>query len=134
MAEKEMISCQNCGAEKSDVQAFCCDSVESADAEPIPVMAEILTDTGDKVQISTRWTKIGREKDNDIILQDDGYASRYHAWITFEQNHFWVEDLGSTNGTLLNGQQLERRELLASGDKIKIGDSEMTFVLLEKTG
>jgi pSer/pThr/pTyr-binding forkhead associated (FHA) protein len=102
--------------------------------EKIPSLAELVTSSGDKVPLRTRWTKIGREKDNDIILQDDGYASRYHAWVAFEQERFWVEDLGSTNGTLLNGQQLERRELLASGDIIKIGDSEMTFVLLEKTG
>jgi hypothetical protein len=60
--------------------------------EHIPLVAELETSSGDKVAIKTRWTKIGREKDNDIILQDDGYVSRYHAWITFEQEHFWVRE------------------------------------------
>lgn len=134
MAEKEMVNCQTCGAEKIDAESVCCGSAAGETNELIPITAQVLTSTGDIVQLKTRWTKLGREKDNDIILQDDGYASRYHAWIAFEQDRYWVEDLGSTNGTLLNGQQLERRELLASGDKIKIGDSEMTFLLLEKTG
>ena len=102
--------------------------------EQIPQIAELRTSRGECVSIKTRWTKIGREKDNDIILDGDGYVSRYHAWVTYEQDHFWVEDLGSTNGTLLNGEHLERRELLASGDKIKIGDTEITFVLLDKAG
>ena len=78
--------------------------------------------------------RIGRDSDNDIVLINDSFVSRFHAWITFEQGRFWVEDLGSTNGTLLNGEPLKRRELLACGDKIKIGESEMTFFLLENAG
>ncbi|MBY0551712.1 MAG: FHA domain-containing protein, partial [Candidatus Obscuribacterales bacterium] len=48
-------------------------------------------------------------------------------------NKFWLEDLGSTNGTLLNGGQVERRELLSSGDKIRIGETDLTFVLLSES-
>lgn len=97
-------------------------------------MAEVMTPAGERMPIETKWMRIGRDGDNDVVLINDGYVSRFHAWITFEQDRFWVEDLGSTNGTLLNGEPLRRRELLASGDKIKIGESEMTFLLLEKTG
>lgn len=116
-----------------DVDAAAPDDGEDK-TQPIPVMAEVLTAEGDTVPIATRWMRIGRETDNDIVVKDDGFVSRYHAWITYEREHFWLEDLGSTNGTLLNGEPLQRREILASGDKIKIGESEMTFVLLEKTG
>jgi pSer/pThr/pTyr-binding forkhead associated (FHA) protein len=63
-------------------------------------------------------------------LNDDRYTSRYHAWVTFEADQFWLEDLGSTNGTLLNGEPVEKREQLSTGDRIKIGETEMTFTLL----
>jgi predicted component of type VI protein secretion system len=125
-------TCPACGSphEQGDQ---CTRSESSAAEQTIPVMAEVHVQEATH-PIATRWMRIGRELDNDIVVRADGFVSRYHAWITFEREHFWIEDLGSTNGTMLNGQALERRELLASGDKIKIGESEMTFVLLEKTG
>jgi pSer/pThr/pTyr-binding forkhead associated (FHA) protein len=126
--------CPACGKQTGDAQP-CCEARGKAALEAaIPIMAEVRGNDGSVRSISSRWFRIGRDNDNDIVLDDDTYVSRYHAWITFERDHFWVEDLGSTNGTLLNGAPLQRRELLASGDKIKIGESEMTFVLLEKTG
>jgi pSer/pThr/pTyr-binding forkhead associated (FHA) protein len=128
---KTATDCPACSTEHP--QGEQCAPSESAQKHSIPVMAEVHVQE-DIHPIATRWMRIGRETDNDVVVRDDGFVSRYHAWITFERDHFWIEDLGSTNGTLLNGQLLERRELLASGDKIKIGESEMTFMLLEKTG
>jgi pSer/pThr/pTyr-binding forkhead associated (FHA) protein len=128
----QTITCTACGKTRSSTER-CCDFA-GAKSPAISVAAEIIIASGDHVPIAVKWLRLGREADNDIILKDDGYVSRYHAWITFEDDHFWVEDLGSTNGTLLNSQPLVRRELLASGDKIKIGESEMSFVLLEKPG
>lgn len=131
--EREAGTCPACGKGLTS-DAKCCEFAIAEKSEKMPAIAEVVKPDGHRLPISTRWLRIGREHDNDIVIADDSYASRYHAWITFEQDHFWVEDLGSTNGTMLNGQSLQRRELLASGDKIKIGESEMTFVLLEKTG
>jgi pSer/pThr/pTyr-binding forkhead associated (FHA) protein len=125
--------CPACGESRGEDEV-CCDLSAESKSQPIPVIAEVHCSQGVVVPIATRWLRIGRESDNDIVVDDDGFVSRYHAWITFERDRFWLEDLGSTNGTILNGQPLARRELLASGDKIKIGESEMTFVLLEKTG
>lgn len=124
-------ACPACGTEHA--QGEQCARSDSTAEHAIPVMAEVRVQETNH-PISTRWMRIGREVDNDIVVRDDGFVSRYHAWITFERERYWLEDLGSTNGTMLNGERLERRELLASGDKIKIGESEMTFVLLEKTG
>lgn len=84
--------------------------------------------------VDRRWWRIGREGDNDLVIDSDDFSSRYHAWIIFESNQFWLEDLGSTNGTILNGEPLTDRRLLADGDTIKIGLSEIMFSLLEKTG
>ena len=134
MAENQQVtsSCPACG-KPTDGQP-CCSFGQPDAAQAIEVVAEIITSADEHFPINTRWLRIGRDESNDIVLTDDTYVSRFHAWITYEQERFWVEDLGSTNGTMLNGARLKRRELLASGDKIKIGESEMTFALLDKTG
>jgi pSer/pThr/pTyr-binding forkhead associated (FHA) protein len=78
--------------------------------------------------IGAKW-KIGRDPTNQVIIDDDPYTSRFHAWITCEDGHYFVEDLGSTNGTLLNGQPLVRRRPLVNGDRVRIGRSDFSFVL-----
>lgn len=96
-------------------------------------MAEIRLAQGDlPFPVEIRWVRIGRDPSNQIVLNDDRYVSRYHAWVTHEENVFWLEDLGSTNGTMLNGEVVERREQLRTGDRIRIGETEMTFRLLEE--
>lgn len=130
--QKEMVSCPACGQPRS-TEEKCCEFVGSQTECPDQT-AEVVTNDGLHLPLKTKWTRIGRDPGNDLVLNDDGFASRYHAWITYEAEAFWVEDLGSTNGTVLNGQPLAERKLLSSGDKIKIGDSEITFLLLDKTG
>lgn len=122
--------CPACG-EKVPAFGTCCGFSGGVADESIPLMAElVLVSSGDIVPVISRWVRIGRDHTNQIVLTEDHFASRYHAWVTYEQGVFWIEDLGSTNGTLLNGQQLERRELLAAGDRIKVGETEMIFNLL----
>jgi len=130
--QEQLTTCPSCGQVPS--AEACCEFARSQRQERIPVLAEVTTPSGERMAIETRWMRIGRDSDNDIVHINDSFVSRFHAWITFEQGRFWVEDLGSTNGTLLNGEPLKRRELLACGDKIKIGESEMTFFLLENAG
>ena len=65
---------------------------------------------------------IGRKSDNFLVL-DDPYSSGYHARVYLKNNDCIIEDLGSTNGTLLNGISLQKREYLNSGDEIKIGNT-----------
>ena len=130
--EKEMVTCPTCGQSAVPDQK-CCGCIDENTACP-EGLAEVITHEGERVPLKTRWTRIGRDPGNDLVLNDDGFASRYHAWITYESGDFWVEDLGSTNGTVLNGQPLSERKVLSAGDKIKIGDSEITFLHLDKTG
>jgi ribosome-associated protein YbcJ (S4-like RNA binding protein) len=70
-------------------------------------------------------TTIGRKPHNDIQL-DDPTVSGQHAAILMLQNAY-VEDLNSTNGVLLNGKQVTRRQL-NHGDMIKIGRHELKFI------
>lgn len=73
--------------------------------------------------------KIGRDPDNDISLSEDSFVSRYHAWVLYIKDNYWVEDLGSTNGTFLNGIALNERKQVFPGDILKFGRTEYIFEL-----
>jgi hypothetical protein len=62
------------------------------------------------------------------IRLDDPYASSRHARISREGHFVVIEDLGSTNGTYLNDQPLSGPQPLHHGDRIKIGDSEFSYL------
>ena len=83
--------------------------------------------TGQRYLVKHHKVKIGRGPSNQVMVADDTFASRNHAWITYEDGEFWVEDLGSTNGTLLNGHPVVKRQVLSPGDKIRVGHTELTF-------
>jgi len=57
----------------------------------------------------------------DIDLVEDDYISHIHACLTFENNEYWIEDLGSANGTLVNGVAIKTETRLKPGDKVQIG-------------
>lgn len=69
---------------------------------------------------------LGRSPDADIRL-DDRYASGIHARVFSRSGGYYVEDMSSTNGTLLNSQELHGEAELRAGDSIRIGDTEFTF-------
>jgi pSer/pThr/pTyr-binding forkhead associated (FHA) protein len=64
--------------------------------------------------------EIGREGSTGLPI-DDEQASRRHARVTAEGDHALVEDLGSTNGTYLNGQPIEGQRTLRPGDRLRVG-------------
>lgn len=86
-------------------------------------------DTNERYPLTQSVSKIGRDKANTISLQNDSYVSRHHAWVLFIKGSYWVEDLGSTNGTLLNGEVLSERKQIFPGDRIKLGRTELVFEL-----
>jgi hypothetical protein len=69
---------------------------------------------------------LGRGEQADIQLED-GFASSRHARLVPQGDVMVLEDLGSTNGTYLNGEPLRGPQPLHPGDRIKIGDSEFSF-------
>ena len=77
--------------------------------------------SGQCFQLDSPRTRIGRDPRNQITIDDDIYVSRFHAFITFEDNRYWLEDVGSKNGTKLNGSFILDRELLSHGDVVSIG-------------
>lgn len=63
---------------------------------------------------------LGRDAGNDVVVRDD-FASARHSLISFDGEQWWVEDAGSTNGTFLNGAQVERRSPMHFGDELEVG-------------
>lgn len=66
---------------------------------------------------------IGRSSTASIQLPDDTFASSMHTRVWVEAGDVWVEDLGSTNGTTVNGQRLHAAMLLRVGDRVRVGDT-----------
>ena len=75
---------------------------------------------------SNREVTIGRGSEHDMVLDED-MVSRSHARILTFDGEVIIEDLGSTNGTLVNGERIERKAL-KTGDQILIGQSLLEFV------
>jgi EmrB/QacA subfamily drug resistance transporter len=77
-------------------------------------------------------TVLGRDDTADIVLEDpSGELSRRHARVGLTDGAAVVEDLGSTNGTLLNGERISGSRPLRSGDQIRIGQNALEFAPIE---
>jgi pSer/pThr/pTyr-binding forkhead associated (FHA) protein len=72
-------------------------------------------------------TTIGRSSDNVIALDGDEFASGRHARVESGLDGTWVIDLGSTNGTFVNGERLHGRRRLHDSDLLQVGDTEFRF-------
>lgn len=70
---------------------------------------------------------IGRSPDCDIVL-DDTFASAQHARVFVDGSQYWLEDLGSTNGTFVKGTRIEKPVQLARGSRFKIGQTVFKFM------
>ncbi len=78
-----------------------------------------------------REVRIGRDE-GDLRLRD-GRVSRRHVRVWLENGRYCVADVGSTNGSRLNGRLLERATHLGDGDKIYVGSTVLKFTLVDET-
>jgi hypothetical protein len=96
---------------------------------PVGAGASLLTHEGGSgprtVRLGEGVHTIGRLPECEIVIHDPG-ASRRHAQILRQNNAWTLTDLGSTNGTQLNGQVVQQREL-ADGDRVTIGTTVLEF-------
>lgn len=75
---------------------------------------------GKRIELASGAARLGREEDSDLVLLDEG-VSRRHARIERSGDAWLVMDVGSRNGTLLNGQPLSGVKRLKNGDLLKLG-------------
>ena len=82
---------------------------------------------GRVVGVKDQSASVGRAPDNDIVISDPA-TSGHHGRIELRNGAYWVSDLGSTNGTLVNGEPIIDKQL-AHGDVISIGQNTVRFTL-----
>jgi hypothetical protein len=83
--------------------------------------------TDEEWELDTSPLTFGRSAKNDVDLGRDEYASSRHARIEPRRDGVWLEDVGSTNGTYLNGARLTGPKRLAAGDVVRIGETELRY-------
>jgi FHA domain-containing protein len=82
---------------------------------------------GENFELDSAQVTIGRGRQNDIAISTDEYASARHARFEPRKDGVWVQDLGSTNGTFLNGARLEHPRRLTQGDVVRVGETDLRY-------
>jgi pSer/pThr/pTyr-binding forkhead associated (FHA) protein len=70
---------------------------------------------------------LGRGAQNDLTLESDDFASARHAKIEPRRDGVWIEDVGSTNGTYVNGARISKPRPLRAGDVIRVGSTDLRY-------
>jgi hypothetical protein len=87
----------------------------------------VLTWDGERYVVDQGRVVLGRSRDADVQLEDPN-VSRRHAELVQEGAGYWIVDLGSTNGTEVNGRRVQRAQL-ANGSTFTIGGTTFTFAV-----
>ena len=82
---------------------------------------------GLEMAVDRDWMVIGRGRGADIVIAEPT-MSRAHAAIGYDGTHFFVQDLGSTNGTRVNGTR-EQKAVLQNGDEVQLGKLALAITL-----
>ena len=125
-----MILCVQCGRQNKNTSRFCtyCGSRLAEDRCLIARLVELDESTHKEYLVSEADRFLGRDASNDIVLEDD-QISGSHLKIFFAGGEFWLEDLGTTNGTFLNGERIEGPVILKNEDLVKIGRTIFKFLV-----
>jgi pSer/pThr/pTyr-binding forkhead associated (FHA) protein len=82
---------------------------------------------GDVYTVDSSPLTVGRGANNDLAISGDEYASTRHARFEPRRDGIWIEDIGSTNGTFVNGIRLTRDRRLTPCDVVRIGETDLRF-------
>jgi len=81
-------------------------------------------DTGEEVPVDSLPVAVGRGGQNEVPLEGDEFASAQHARFEPRRDGLWVEDIGSTNGTFVNGARVTTPRRLSKGDVVRVGQTD----------
>jgi pSer/pThr/pTyr-binding forkhead associated (FHA) protein len=91
------------------------------------VLASPALEEGAEVELDSSPLTVGRGETNDVPVTADEYASARHARFEPRRDGVWIEDIGSTNGTFVNGIRLTRERRLVPGDVVRIGETDLRY-------
>ncbi len=94
-----------------------------AGARLVVVKSAALT-KGEEIPVVAGPVTIGRGGQNDVPLNGDEFASAEHARFEARRDGVWVEDIGSTNGTFVNGARVTTPRRLGKGDIVRVGQTD----------
>ena len=100
---------------------------QSLDLGRLVVLSSPALDEGDVVALDAHPLTVGRGRNNDIAIPEDDYASSRHARFEPRRDGVYVEDIGSTNGTFVNGIRLTRDRRLIPGDVVRVGETDLRY-------
>jgi hypothetical protein len=91
------------------------------------VLASPALDEGAEIELDSSPLTVGRGETNDVPVTTDEYASARHARFEPRRDGVWIEDIGSTNGTFVNGIRVTRERRLVPGDVVRIGETDLRY-------
>jgi len=91
------------------------------------VIVSPVLELGEEYELNSSPITVGRGGQNDVALENDEFASARHVRIEPRRDGVWVHNLGSTNGTYVNGIRIDRPRKLVQGDLIRVGETELRF-------
>lgn len=86
------------------------------------------------VTLSGQRVTLGKAQTNDISLEHDATVSRVHAVLENFGQAWSLRDLGSRNGTFVNGEKISAERVLRSGDELRLGSSRLVFWMAKQAG
>jgi len=95
-----------------------------------PVRAKLVVlkspalEAGEEIPVDSMPVAIGRGGQNEVPLDGDDFASAQHARFEAKRDGLWVEDIGSTNGTFVNGARVTTPRRLTKGDVVRVGQTD----------
>jgi hypothetical protein len=103
------------------------DFLSSRQVLPMDILVQPPDSEGHLLHFIQSNIAIGRDPDCDVVLTHSTVSAR-HARLAFHHTQWWVDDLQSTNGTLLNNDPLKLPTVVVSGDTIKCGQINLTIM------
>ena len=92
----------------------------------VVVQSQVLP-VGEAFGLESRQLTVGRGAQNDVSIEGDEFASAQHVRVEPRRDGVWVSDIGSTNGTYVNGSRIDGPRKLRQGDVVRVGETELRF-------
>jgi hypothetical protein len=96
-------------------------------AGALVVVKSPVYEEGERFELDTMALTVGRGAPNDVQLDGDEFASAKHARVEPRRDGVWIEDIGSTNGTYVNGTRIDRPRKLAPNDVLRVGETDLRY-------
>jgi hypothetical protein len=100
---------------------------QTVDSGRLVVVQSSILEVGEEFDLDSTALTVGRGAQNDVSIEGDEFASARHVRVEPRRDGVWVSDVGSTNGTFVNGVRIDRPRKLVQGDVVRVGETQLRF-------